>query len=66
MPPVISIIPTQEESNVIYYKKNTYAVVNNTKGYDGAYRKERDITLQRSKPIINKQNTLDNCINIVL
>jgi hypothetical protein len=65
MPPVISIIPTQEESNVIYYKKNTYAVVNNTKGYDGAYRKERDITLQRSKPIINKQNTLDNCINVV-
>ena len=65
MPPVISIIPTQEESNVIYYKKNTYAVVNNTKGYDGAYRKERDITLQRSKPIINKQNTLDNCINVI-
>jgi hypothetical protein len=66
MPPVISIIPLQEENNIIYYKKNVQTTIhNNNKGYDGAYKnKDKDYTLKRSKPIINKQNTLENCMNI--
>jgi len=65
MPPVMSILPIQEETNVIYYKKNVQAVVNNSKGYDGA-RKKDDFALKRSKPLINKQNTLDSCMNITV
>jgi len=65
MPPVMSILPIQEETNVIYYKKNVQAVVNNSKGYDGAKKKE-DFALKRNKPLINKQNTLDSCMNITV
>ena len=65
MPPVMSILPIQEETNVIYYKKNVQAVVNNSKGYDGA-RKKDDFALKRSKPLVNKQNTLDSCMNITV
>jgi hypothetical protein len=66
MPPVISIIPLQEENNIIYYKKNVQTTIhNNNKGYDGAYKnKDRDYTLKRTKPVVNKQNTLDSCMNI--
>jgi hypothetical protein len=66
MPPVISIIPLQEENNIVYYKKNVQTTIhNNNKGYDGAYKnKDRDYTLKRTKPVVNKQNTLDSCMNI--
>ena len=66
MPPVISIIPLQEENNIVYYKKNVQTtILNNNKGYDGAYKnKDRDYTLKRSKPVVNKQNTIDSCMNI--
>jgi len=67
MPPVMSILPIQEENNIIYYKKNVQATINNNnKGYDGANRREKEITLKRSKPLINKQNTLDSCMNITV
>jgi hypothetical protein len=66
MPPVMSILPIQEENNIIYYKKNVQASINNSKGYDGANKREREITLKRSKPLINKQNTLDSCMNITV
>ena len=67
MPPVMSILPIQEENNIIYYKKNAQATINNNnKGYDGANRRDKEITLKRSKPLINKQNTLDSCMNITV
>jgi hypothetical protein len=66
MPPVMSILPIQEENNIIYYKKNVQASINNSKGYDGANKREKEITLKRSKPLINKQNTLDSCMNITV
>jgi hypothetical protein len=66
MPPVMSILPIQEENNIIYYKKNVQASINNTKGYDGANKRDREITLKRSKPLISKQNTLDSCMNITV
>ena len=67
MPPVMSILPIQEENNIIYFKKNVQATINNNnKGYDGANRREKEITLKRSKPLINKQNTLDTCLNIMV
>jgi hypothetical protein len=66
IPPMLSIIPIQEEHNVVYYKKNHQTTIhNNNKGYDGAYKsKDKDYVLKRSKPILNKINTLDNCMNI--
>ena len=64
MPPVMSILPIQEENNIIYYKKNVQACINNSSGYDGANKREKEITLKRSKPLMNKQNTLDSCMNI--
>lgn len=66
MPPVISIIPIQEENNIMYYKRNLQTTIhNNNKGYDGAYKnKDKDYILKRSKPVVNKQNTLDSCMNI--
>ena len=66
MPPVISIIPIQEENNVMYYKRNLQTTIhNNNKGYDGAYKnKDKDYILKRTKPVVNKQNTLDSCMNI--
>lgn len=66
MPPVMSILPIQEENNIIYYKKNVQASINNSKGYDGANKREKEITLKRSKPLVNKQNTLDSCMNITV
>ena len=66
MPPVMSILPIQEENNIIYYKKNVQASINNSKGYDGANKREREITLKRTKPLLNKQNTLDSCMNITV
>jgi len=66
MPPVMSILPIQEENNIIYYKKNVQASINNSKGYDGANKREKEITLKRSKPLMNKQNTLDSCMNITV
>jgi hypothetical protein len=64
MPPVMSILPIQGENNIIYYKKNVQACINNSSGYDGANKREKEITLKRSKPLMNKQNTLDSCMNI--
>ena len=66
MPPVMSIIPLQEENNIIYYKKNVQANINNSKGHDGSYKKDKEITLKRNKPLKNKQNTLDNVMNIMV
>lgn len=66
MPPVMSILPIQEENNIIYYKKNVQASINNSKGYDGANKREKEITLKRSKPLVSKQNTLDSCMNITV
>jgi hypothetical protein len=60
----MSILPIQEENNIIYYKKNVQACINNSTGYDGANKREKEITLKRSKPLMNKQNTLDSCMNI--
>lgn len=64
MPPVLSIIPLQEENNVIYYKHNATVRINNNKGYDGA-RKKKELVLKRMKPVVNKQNTLDNIIEMI-
>lgn len=65
MPPVLSILPIQEENNIIYYKKNFQTQIINNKGYDGANRREKEIILKRSKPLVKKQNTLETCMNIV-
>ena len=50
LPPMISIIPAIEEINI--NNKSNFNILNT------------DLKLKRSKPLVNSDNTLENCMNL--
>ena len=62
MPPMISIIPQQEEINInkgITNKKKSFVPINNDKLSD-----IENFRLKRCYPINNKKNTLESCMHL--
>ena len=62
-PPTVSVIPVIEEENTAnlnIYDKNNFISVDK----DRLLKANQEFKLQRSKPIFNYKNTLDNCMNI--
>lgn len=62
MPPMVSQIPQVEEiSNTSFYNKSKTFIPIDKERIDKA---NKDLKLKRSKPLSDKRNTLENCMNL--
>ena len=60
LPPMISIIPTMEETNYNISKKKKFVPIDK----DRIYKANEDLRLRRSKPLPDAKNTLESCMRL--
>ena len=60
LPPMISIIPTMEETNYNISNKKKFVPIDK----DRIYKANEDLRLRRSKPLPDAKNTLESCMRL--